>query len=210
LLTWGSTHFYDTIRGVATTRAFGWAPKDVEKNDRLLDASQRPAYLLIMVQQWLCLVLRLVVLGVATVLVSLATQLSTSAASFTGASLVTLIHFGEALTMTIRCYTQLETSIGAVARLNAFSEQVPPEDLPGEDFIPPGNWPYRGHVTISRLSASYSSDEEDADTTDTTEKSDTTSSMALRGISLEIKPGEKVAVCGRTGRYVAFFPRAQI
>ena len=148
------THFFDTIRGVATLRAFGWTLKDVEKNERLLDTSQRPAYLLVMIQQWLGLVLHLVVLGLATVLVSLATQLSTSA-GFTGASLVTLIHFGEALSVTIQCYTQLETSIGAVARLNAFSEQVAPEDLEGEDCVPPSNWPDRGRISISRLSASY-------------------------------------------------------
>jgi hypothetical protein len=52
-------------------------------------------------------------------------------------------------------WTNLETLIGAVARPKAFSEVVMPEDLPGEEVDPPGEWPTGGGIEIRDLSASY-------------------------------------------------------
>lgn len=51
-----STHFLDTTKGILTLRAFGFVSQDRAQNTELLDASQRPAYLLFMIQQWLTLV----------------------------------------------------------------------------------------------------------------------------------------------------------
>ncbi|SPN96674.1 related to multidrug resistance protein [Cephalotrichum gorgonifer] len=190
------SHFIDTIKGIATIRAFAWVPQNVSLNNDLLNNSQRPVYLLIMIQQWLTLVLQLVVAALALGAVALATQLS-AAAGFAGASLVTLMSFGELMTYMILMYTLLETSIGAVARLKTFGEVVKSEDLEGEDLRPGEEWPPRGQIEIRDISASY--------TTDTTggeddEKADSEEPrMALRNLSISIQPGEKVAVCGRTG-----------
>lgn len=46
-----STHFLDTSKGIVTLRAFGFTEEDRAKNAYLLDTSQRPAYLLTMIQQ---------------------------------------------------------------------------------------------------------------------------------------------------------------
>jgi hypothetical protein len=55
------------------------------------------------------------------------------------------------------CYDrcQLETSIGAVSRLKSFGEKVRSESLDGEDVKPPREWPLRGAIEISGVSASY-------------------------------------------------------
>jgi ATP-binding cassette, subfamily C (CFTR/MRP), member 1 len=148
------THFLDTIKGVATIRAFGWTQHHIARNNQLLDTSQRPAYLLAVIQQWLGLTLQIVVAVIAIILTTLATQLRTNS-GFTGASLVTLMQFGEAVTTIIRYYTMLETSIGAVSRLKTFSEKVVPEDLLGEDVVPPEEWPQNGQIEINGVSASY-------------------------------------------------------
>lgn len=84
-----STHFLDTIKDVATFRAFGWVPEGLLQNNYLLDRSQRPTYLLAMVQRWLGFALQTVVAILAVSVVSLATQLR-SGTALTGASLVTL------------------------------------------------------------------------------------------------------------------------
>jgi ATP-binding cassette, subfamily C (CFTR/MRP), member 1 len=149
-----STHFLDTIKGIATIRAFGWVGHDVARSNQLLDTSQRPAYLLAMIQQWLVLTLQILVAVIAIILTTLATQLRTNS-GFTGASLVTLMSFGESMSVMIRVYTSLETSIGAVSRLKTFSERVNPEDLSGEDISPPEEWPQNGHIEIKSISASY-------------------------------------------------------
>ena len=107
-----------------------------------------------MIQRWLGFTLQSVVAVLAIVVVTLATQMRANTA-FTGASLITLMNFGDSLTYIVSCYTILETSIGAVSRLKSFSEKVQPEDLEGEDFVPPPEWPPHGQIEIQNVSASY-------------------------------------------------------
>ncbi|KAH8903585.1 P-loop containing nucleoside triphosphate hydrolase protein [Coniochaeta sp. PMI_546] len=193
------THFIDTIKGVATFRAFGWTEASIDENNKYLETSQRPAYLLAMIQRWLLFVLNVVVAVIAVVVVTLAIQLRANQ-GFTGASLVTIMGFGDILANIVRCYTMLETSIGAVSRLKTFSDTTAPEDLPGEDVVPPESWPPRGLIEIRNMSASY------GDPQSTTPEEDEKDSrpgslgaLALRNLNLTIQPGEKVAICGRSG-----------
>ncbi|KAF5686479.1 multidrug resistance-associated 1, partial [Fusarium globosum] len=177
------THFMDTVRGITTLRAFGYISDEVSKNVRLLNRSQQPAYLLAMVQEWLNLVLDMIVMLLAAVLTILAVRLHSNS-GFTGASLVTLMSFGESLSGIVIYYTRLETSIGAISRLKTFNATVKPEGKEGEEMVPPENWPQHGNVELNNISASYHGDEPD---------------LALDNVCLSIRPGEKVAICGRTG-----------
>ncbi|KAM0351957.1 hypothetical protein ACHAPU_002473 [Fusarium lateritium] len=178
------------MKGIATIRAFGWQEQDILKSFKLLDTSQRPAYLLAMIQEWLSCSLHLLVTGTAVILVSLATQLRTNA-GLTGASLISLLTFSETLSFLIQSYTSLETSLGAVSRLRSFSETVETENMPGEDVKPPETWPQNGSIQISKVSASYDYDANTQDESDC--------NLVLRSLELDILPGQKVAICGRTG-----------
>ncbi|TVY84375.1 ABC transporter FUM19 [Lachnellula suecica] len=182
------THFLDTLKGITTLRAFGFIPDDIQKNARLIDTSQRPAYLLTMIQQWLSLVLDLMVMVLTTVLTTLAVRLHSSS-GFTGAALVTLMSFGETISFIVIFYTKLETSIGAIARLKIFNESVKPEDRDEENIVPPEQWPQSGVIELTGVSASYDMQTQNAETP----------SLALRDINLTISSGEKIAICGRTG-----------
>ncbi|KAI1146779.1 putative ABC multidrug transporter [Nemania diffusa] len=186
------THFLDTVKGITTLRASGFLQEDILKNARLIDSSQRPAYLLVMIQQWLNSVLNVVVIVVAVALTALAVRLHSNS-GFTGASLVALMSFGENLSGIVIYYTRLETSIGAIARLTAFNETVKPEDRDEEDIVPPEQWPQSGVVELKGISASYEVQDQLNSTPDVT------TNLALRDINLTISSGEKVAICGRTG-----------
>jgi ATP-binding cassette subfamily C (CFTR/MRP) protein 1 len=139
---------------LASLRAFGWVDTYTDRNDELLDESQKPVYLLAMVQQWLQTVLSWVVAVLATVLVTLATQLRSSA-GFSSVALISLMTFSQYLSAIVISWTQLETSIGAVSRLKKFSEDVKSENLQGEHDEPPLHWPRHGAMEIERVSASY-------------------------------------------------------
>ncbi|UKZ49169.1 hypothetical protein TrVGV298_003412 [Trichoderma virens] len=190
------THFLDTTKGIATVRAFGWTTYDIDHNDNLLDSAQRPAYLLAMIQQWLRVVMQLVVAGLALLLVSLATQLGSNV-GLAGTSLVSLLSFGSSLSELVQNYTDLETCIGAVSRLKTFSASVTPEDRATDDLEPPESWPTSGAVELTHVSASYSSD--DAMDLASSESSQRTVDLVLHDLSLSIPPRQKIAVCGRTG-----------
>jgi ABC-type multidrug transport system fused ATPase/permease subunit len=183
------TQFMETLSGISTIRAFGWQNQAILRNHQLVDRSQKPFYLLIMVQRWLVLVLDLTTTALALLIVGFAVKLRESVSvGLAGVSLVQLISMSETLNMLIQFWTSIETSIGAVARIKQFSEETPDECLSGEDQEPPANWPDKGHVVIRGLEASYD---------------DSGVIKALDGVTLELKPGEKVGVCGRTGRYVS-------
>ncbi|KAI8624704.1 putative ABC multidrug transporter [Xylariaceae sp. FL1651] len=182
------THFIDTVKGLVTLRAFGFLPEHIQKNARMINTSQRPAYLLVMIQQWLNLVLDLVVAVIAAILTALAVRLDSNS-GLTGASLVTLMSFGDSLSGIVIYFTRLETSLGAISRLQQFNETVKPEDKSEEDLIPPEDWPQKGVIEINGVSASYKLYTEANETPD----------IALRNINIMISPGEKVALCGRTG-----------
>lgn len=180
------TQFLETLSGLPTVRAFGWSAAALGLNHELVDRSQQPFYLLLMVQQWLTLVLNLVTAALAVLIVGLAVRLRGSVSvGLTAVSLIQLITLAENLKILIQFWTSLETSIGAVARIKNFSEETPDERLPGEDQQPPRDWPSRGGIEMRDLSAGYGED--------------LAGRRALDGVALSIRPGEKVGICGRTG-----------
>ncbi|KAF5687173.1 major facilitator family transporter [Fusarium denticulatum] len=180
------THFLDTSRGIATIRALGWTGESIKHNNRLLDQSQRPMYLLSMVQRWLYLTLNAVVAVTATALVGLITQLRSSS-SLSGASLVTLMTLSQSLSDIVRFYAALETSIGAVARLRNFATKTGTESSLHGDIKLDQQWPSKGAIEVRGLWATYNGDAEE---------------YALQGIDVSIRAGERIALCGRTGSTV--------
>lgn len=142
------------------------------------------------VQRWLVLVLDLTTAGLALLLVGLAVRLRGEVdVGLTGVSLVQLVSLSETVNLLIQFWTSIETSIGAVARIKQFAEDTGEENLPGESQEPPFQWPNKGAIQIRNLTASYGDGQNDA-------------VRALDAVSLEIRPGEKVGICGRTGRSV--------
>jgi ATP-binding cassette, subfamily C (CFTR/MRP), member 1 len=143
----------ETLSGLSTLRAFGWTNSLIELNYALLDTSQRPMYLLSMVQTWLITILAVVVAILAIFIVALATHLGANT-GFIGASLVSLMAFGSFLAHIVQAWTTLELSIGAVARLESFCNTVKREH-DDEEVEEPLDWPYCGAIEIDNVSASY-------------------------------------------------------
>lgn len=72
------THFIESLSGLATLRAFGWQQANHDLNNELLDSSQKPIYLLYMIQRWLTLIMDFISLGLAMVVVGLSLKLKSS------------------------------------------------------------------------------------------------------------------------------------
>ncbi|KAF4925460.1 ABC transporter atnG [Colletotrichum viniferum] len=176
------THFLDTLRGITTVRAFGWSQQYVERNQQLLDASQRPNYLLQMIQQWLSLVLNMVVVVIVTLLVTLSLKLQSSL-GLTAVALVNLMSLSQMLRSVVIGWTLMETSITAVARIREFEQTTPREnDGKSEGAIVHG--PVSGKIEYKNLTVSYGLSNEN---------------LALKNVNLVIEAGQKVGICGRSG-----------
>jgi ATP-binding cassette subfamily C (CFTR/MRP) protein 1 len=177
------TQFLESLSGLVTIRAFGWQEANHALNAELLDKSQRPFYLLFMIQRWLTLVMDLIGMILALIVVGIAVQTRASISpGFAGVSLLNLISFTDRLKWLIMSWTLLETSIGAVSRVKSFAAETASENLPREIDAPPAVWPSRGLIEIEKLSAAYSVGKD-----------------TLHEVSLTIRPGEKIAIVGRSG-----------
>ncbi len=175
--------FSETIAGLTTVRAFGWQRSLEAKNRHLLDQSQRPFYLLFAVQHWLQLVLDLLVGALAVMLMSLITGLrGVLSGTYVGIALLNVILFGQHLKLVLQYWTMLETHIGAVSRIRNFTSTTEPEDTSQETTTLPPDWPAQGAIEFNSITAGYDSNR-----------------AVLKDLTLSIRGGEKIGICGRTG-----------
>jgi ATP-binding cassette subfamily C (CFTR/MRP) protein 1 len=150
------THFLETLGGLATIRAFGWENKEIELNHQLVDRAQRPFYLLSMVQRWLTLVLDLITTALAVLVVGIAVKMREEiSVGFTGVSLTQIISFTGYMRLFLMFWVQLETSIGAVARIKELASETANEYLTAGRDEPDETWPQDGAIHISNIEASY-------------------------------------------------------
>ena len=150
------THFLECLEGLSTIRAFGWTQTAQEMQIERLDVSQRPYYLMFCLQRWLALVLDLMIAVVGIVVVALAVRVpGASSGAAIGIALNNVLGFNQSLRILVESWTQLETSLGAIARLKNFEATVVPEDKPEESGVAPESWPDQGAIEFRDVTASY-------------------------------------------------------
>ncbi|CAK7208856.1 hypothetical protein SCUCBS95973_000253 [Sporothrix curviconia] len=208
--------------GLSTIRAHGpvWVDTTLARFDDRLDRSQEPLYLLYAVQRWLQLVLNLSVAGLVVVVLGTSVALKQGnlkakiSPGAVGVAFLNAVTFGETITHFITAWTGLETSLGAIARISLFQRQTPIEqDLPGlgngvrqiAPASPTFQNPAIGAVRFENVWATYD-DAEAGDVVDPSVIAGDGSAgqrpqhhWSLRGITLDVKPGERIAICGKTG-----------
>ncbi|KAJ6789938.1 hypothetical protein PWT90_07566 [Aphanocladium album] len=183
------TLFQDVGDGIMHIRAFQWESDIKWQGYGLLDYSQRPYYHMFAIQRWLALVMDLTVAGSAMLLISLAVNLPhKTTGGAIGLALVTLVTFSESMSHVVTDWSNLETSLGALARLREFMKTTPQEHepvlKPGEQL--PDNWPSLGRLDLTGVTAKY-------------DPLDMAARPVLKNMSLTVHPREKVAIIGRTG-----------
>jgi ATP-binding cassette, subfamily C (CFTR/MRP), member 1 len=178
------THFIESVAGAATIRAFGWQSVYQERNYKLIDQSQRPAYLQFCIQHWLSFVLDMLVTALAIILVAIiVTWKDKFTAGNVGVSLVMVMTFSTVLMRLIKMWTMMESSIGAVARVKRFAAETDSEERHGPVAQVAAEWPSQGAVEFRSLVAAHGPNSE----------------PVIKGISMAVKPAEHIAICGRSG-----------
>jgi ATP-binding cassette subfamily C (CFTR/MRP) protein 1 len=197
------SHFLETLAGLVTIRAFAWQRHWVQRQRDALDRSQRALYMTYCTQRWLNLVLDLIVAGVGVTVMALVTQLPSQATDggALGVSLTNIVTFSATLTYVIQGWAQLETSMGAVQRVRDFTEQTPSENKSGESRVLPLGWAIsRAGVRFDGVTAAYRQVKSLESKESSLIVNSNSSNTVLKDATFQITPGQKVGVCGRTGR----------
>ncbi|KAJ5496675.1 ABC transporter integral membrane type 1 [Penicillium fimorum] len=179
------THFLELVSGAATVRAFKWQESFDKACVTLLNLSQRPVYLMYCVQQCLGFFLDMLVAALAVILVATVVFLRDKFdPGDVGVALVMVMTFNGVLMQLIKDWTNMETSIGAVSRVKVYEATTEAEESI-VDRMPslPTEWPYSGAIEFSDVVARHC----------------TSLPPVLKGISMTIQAGEKIAICGPSG-----------
>ncbi|PYH61790.1 uncharacterized protein BO96DRAFT_380174 [Aspergillus niger CBS 101883] len=179
------THFTEAVHGVTTLRAFRMERWFQEKMHMLLNKSQGPFYMLYCIQQWLTLVMGLIVAALAVIIAATTTSLADQYnGAAVGVALSLILTFNSTLSSTLRSWTSLETSIGAVSRVQQFVQDTP-------------LLYFSSHSTSALITLPGASPALHAKLITHTHSQ--ARPPVLKNLSLMVHPGEKIAICGASG-----------
>lgn len=186
-------HFGESLDGLPVIRSFRRQGLFRRGNEVRLEDSNAAYYALKVVDRWLSV--RLELLGNTIVFFSsLLVVLTKARAGTSGLSINNALGVTGLLNWAVRNGAELESLMNSVERVRYTTYQTPQElsvssALPDKQEGPaptmdagPG-WPWRGGVRFENVAMRYRSDFQ----------------LVLRGVNLDVKPGEMVGVVGRTG-----------
>ncbi|KAM9315294.1 ATP-binding cassette sub-family C member 10 isoform 2-T2 [Pholidichthys leucotaenia] len=179
------SHFSETLTGLGTIRASGNSARFEEENARRLDQNQRCLFLSNAAMQWLAIRLQLVGVAVVTGLSVIAViqhQLNSVDPGLVGLSLSYALSITQLLSGLIFTFTQTEMQLVSVERTEEYSTALPTEPQQQNAQLPPA-WPEQGWLEFRNVVLTYRDGLPNA----------------LDGVSLVVRPGEKVGIVGRTG-----------
>ncbi|CAB3400604.1 unnamed protein product [Caenorhabditis bovis] len=178
------SNFSETLLGISTIRAFDWNSEFIRRNEIHVYNNVRSSYYSAFATRWLSV--RLELLGntviLAASLLAILSKDSGLTAGMLGLSVSYSLNITFMLNMFVRQISEVETNVVAVERIDQYSKNKgeAPWRTP---FALPKNWPTNGSVTLTSYSCRYRDELE----------------LVLKNIDLDIQPGQKVGVCGRTG-----------
>lgn len=188
--------FGETVQGLETVRAFNQQELFQVKNRMKLDWALRGYFLSIATNRWLGMRNEFVgtfATAVASLLVVLMTGNSSSSvsASAAGLALSYSLSVSQQLNWMVRMFCEIETNIVSVERVLEYSEcpQERRADTPIDDSDPRvikalnDGWPKQGAIAVKTASLRYAPE----------------LPRVLRNLTINIEPGERVGLVGRTG-----------
>ncbi|XP_063055081.1 ATP-binding cassette sub-family C member 10 [Engraulis encrasicolus] len=195
------SHFSETLAGLGTVRASGNAARFEEENEARLEQYQRCVFVSNAAMQWLDIRLQMIGVVVVTgisIIAVIQHHFSSVDPGLVGLSLSYALSITNLLSGLIFSFAQTEMQMVSVERLEEYSTSVPIEPQEGRRQVPP-SWPQHGCVEFRGAVLSYRPGLPNA----------------LDGVSMELRPGERVGIVGRTGSgkstlFLALFRMAEL
>ncbi|KAJ3210100.1 Multidrug resistance-associated protein 1 [Dinochytrium kinnereticum] len=179
-----NAHISECLSGIASLRAFKAEDRMIGDLLMYLDRSNKPLYAGMSVRVWLSIRIQLVT-SLVILFVTIFGVLSTAIpASLMGLAITTSSELSVGLWVFVMFIAMLESEMIAVERLLEYCNNLPREaarELPTDPEKKA--WPNAGAIEVKDLDVKYASMAE----------------PVIKGLTLSIRPGEKIGIVGRTG-----------
>ncbi|KAF4125093.1 ABC-type multidrug transport system, ATPase and permease component [Geosmithia morbida] len=172
--------FNATLSGITTLRAFQKPGTYVDTMYKDLDLFGSVSVYMLNASRWLGF--RMAIIGTTfTTIVGIVVILSHGInAALAGFILSFSLDFAFSMSLAIRIYSNLELDMNATERVIEYAEL----ETEAQDGVePPAAWPTSGSVEVKNLEVAYGDG----------------LPLVLKGISFDVKDGERIGVVGRTG-----------
>uniref|UniRef100_A0A8C3WXL7 ATP-binding cassette sub-family C member 10 n=1 Tax=Catagonus wagneri TaxID=51154 RepID=A0A8C3WXL7_9CETA len=179
------THLADTLAGLPVLRAAGATCRFEEENQRLLELNQRCQFAASATMQWLDIRLQLMGAAVVSAIAGIALvqhQQGLANPGLVGLSLSYALSLTGLLSGLVSSFTQTETMLVSVERLEEYSCDLPQEPR-GQQLQLGISWLSQGSVEFQDVVLVYRPGLPNA----------------LDGVTFHVQPGEKLGIVGRTG-----------
>ncbi|EKM58258.1 uncharacterized protein PHACADRAFT_171522 [Phanerochaete carnosa HHB-10118-sp] len=181
------SHFAESLSGLPTIRSYGEISRFVHDNEYYTDLEDRAAFLTVTNQRWLAI--RLDFLGalmsfvVAMLAVAAVSGINSAQIGLVLTYTTSLTQQGSVVT---RTSAEVENYMAAVETLTHYShgnyvEPEAPHEVPEKK--PPADWPQQGAIKFNNIVMRYRPG----------------LPYVLKGLTFNIRGGEKIGVVGRTG-----------
>lgn len=179
------SHFSETLSGLATVRASGHTARFEGENERRLEQNQCCLFNSNAAMQWLDIRLQMIGVTVVTgisVIAVIQHQMKAIDPGLVGLSLSYALSITNLLSGLIFSFAQTEMQLVSVERTEEYSTNIPQEPQQANSEVS-DLWPEQGRVQFVGAVMAYRLGLPNA----------------LDGVSLEVLPGERVGIVGRTG-----------
>lgn len=178
-------NFNETLSGMNTIKAYNAQERFKKKNSTFIDNMNEAYYLTIANQRWLAIHLDIIAMLFAIIICFLCIfRVFDIGAAATGLLLSYVLQIAGQLSMLVRTYTQVENEMNAVERICEYAfhlEQEAPYTFENSNL--PATWPEQGSISFVNASLAYRPGLPNV----------------LKSLNMDIKPLEKIGICGRTG-----------
>ncbi|KAI0717423.1 multidrug resistance-associated ABC transporter [Cerioporus squamosus] len=175
--------YSETLTGLSTVRAYRAQHRFVIKSEEGLDMENRAYYMTIAIQRWLGVRLdilgNILILGIGLFAAGFRKSVDPSKI---GVVMSYTLSITQMFSTIVSTYAQNEQNFNAVERVLYYTE-LPNEGAPTTPNDPPPSWPDAGAIEFKDVEMAYRPG----------------LPAVLKGVSFEVKPGEKVGIVGRTG-----------
>ncbi|KAF9484355.1 ABC transporter [Pholiota conissans] len=179
------SQFSESLSGLSTIRAYGEGERFELTNEKAVDIENRAYWMTTSNQNWLGL--RVDMLGVCmtfiVAMLSIGSRFTMSPAQI-GVLLSYSIATQQFFGFIVKGIADLENNMNSVERIMHYAKNVE-QEAPYEysDKKTPPSWPSQGHLELKNITLKYRPE----------------LPAVIKGISMDIRAGEKVGIVGRTG-----------